>query len=447
MNNESMGILVVDDEFSVRDSLCSWFRKGGYRVGGAENASEALQRLQEAAWDLVLLDIRMPGMDGLELQGRIKQITPEVVIIIITAYASVETAVQALKEGAFDYITKPIDPDQLDRVVRNAVEQRRLRTENIRLREHIEGLSEQEEIVGESPSMRKVLELVTLVAQNDTPVLVRGDSGTGKAHVARAIHAMSRRRYFPFVPVSCGGGHAGALEADLFGHEKGVVFGAQYARKGRLEMADGGTLFLDEIGTIPPNTQGALLSVLDTKQFTCLGGSKPRRVDFRLIGATSQNVEKLVLDGHLRQDFLYRINVVSIDLPPLRERCSDVPLLARRFLQKHAMEMNKAVTDISPEAIEVLARYDWPGNVRELANAIERAVVVSTTAAIVAEDLPVRLTSPTRPAGADSIAEIERAHIARILDRTKWDISRAAEILGIDLATLRERIDKYGLRE
>lgn len=447
MTHEGMGILVVDDEFSVRDSLCSWFRKEGYRVAGAQNASEALQQLQDAAWDLILLDIRMPGMDGLELQERIKQISPEIVIIIITAYASVETAVQALKEGAFDYITKPIDPDQLDRIVRNATEQRRLRAENIRLREHIAGLTEQEEIVGESPRMRKVLQLVDSVAQSDTPVLLRGQSGTGKAHVARAIHAMGRRRYFPFVPVTCGGLAADVLEAELFGCDAGVLPGAQYARKGRLEMADGGTLFLDEIGTIPAETQIAVLRVLDSKQFTRLGASKPTRVDLRFICATNQDLEKLAHEGQLRDDFLYRLNVVTIDLPPLRERSSDIPLLARRFLHKFAAEMRKEVRSIDPNALDILMGYEWPGNVRELANAVERAVVVSTQDVIRAEDLPVQLTAALKPTAGDSLMEIERAHIARILNRTGWDVTRAAAILGIDAAALRQRIEKYGLQE
>ena len=447
MTNENTGILVVDDEFSVRDSLCSWFRKEAFRVGAAENASEALRCLQEAAWDLVLVDIKMPGMDGLELQQRIKQINPDIVIIIITAYASVETAVEALKEGAFDYITKPIDPDQLERVVRNAIEQHRLRTENIRLREKIEGLDTLEEIVGDTPQMREVLKLVNSVAQTDATVLVRGESGTGKKLVAQAIHAASRRRYSPIVPVNCGAVTGSRLEDELFGQERGAVEGAQYRRKSRLEMADGGTLFLDEIDAMSLNTQVDLLQILDAKEFTRAGGSKRVRVDFRLICATHQDLEKLVREGRFREDFHYRINVVAIDLPPLRERRSDIPLLARHFLRKYSLQMNKGVTEISPDAMHILVGYDWPGNVRELANAMERATVVGKDTAILPADLSVRSSSAQAAPSGDSLGEVEKAHIALILERTGWNTPRAAEILGVDAATLCEKIEKYGLRK
>jgi DNA-binding NtrC family response regulator len=393
MTNGDTGILVVDDEFSVRDSLCNWFRKAGYRVGSAENASEALRRLQDAAWDLVLLDIRMPGIDGLELQARIRQIYPDIVIIIITAYASVDTAVQALKEGAFDYVTKPIDPDQLDHLVRNAAEHRRLKAENVRLRAHIDGLAEPEDVVGGGPGMRRVRELIDAVAQSDTPVLMRGEIGTGKTHVARAIHGKSRRRYFPFVPVSCGGLPEGLADSELVGHEAGALPGAQYARKGRLEMADGGTLFLDEIGAMSASAQAAVLRALDTGELTRLGATKPTRVDFRLMCATKRALEDLVAEGRVREDVLYRMNVVTIDLPPLRERRADVPLLAEHFVRTYAAETNKDIAGISAEAMDVLVRYDWPGNVRELANAVERAVVVGRDVVIRAEDLPVRVSS------------------------------------------------------
>lgn len=447
MTNECTGILVVDDEFSVRDSLCNWFRKGGYRVGAAENAADALRQLQDAAWDLVLVDVRMPGMDGLELQERIKRINPEIVIIIITAYASVETAVQALKEGAFDYITKPIDPDQLDRVVRNAVERHRLRTENIRLREQIEGRATLEEIVGESASMQAVRELVHSAAGSDAAVLIRGDGGTGKEHVARAIHAHSARRYFSFVPVSCGAMSEPLLRGELFGHESGAVPGAQYARKGRLELADGGTLFLDQIGTVGAGLQVDLLRVMDTRECLRAGGVKPLRTDLRVIGATTQDLSQLVQAGQMREDFFYRISVVTIDLPPLRERPEDIPCLARHFVQKFATQMNRPVADIDPEAMDILLRHDWPGNVRELANSIERALVVGTDVAIRAADLPVRLSAAPEAPRRDTLAEIEKAHIARILGRTAWNIDRAAAILGVDRATLCARIAKHGLRE
>ncbi len=447
MREDQASILVVDDEFSVRDSLRGWFRKDGYRVEVAENATEALRRLEESSWDVVLLDIKMPGMDGLELQQRIHQIDPEIVTIMITAYASVETAVQALKQGAFDYITKPIDPDELSHIVRKALEQRRLRTENLQLRQKIEELSQLGEIVGDSPQMQKVLELVKSVAEADATVLIRGESGTGKELIAQAIHANSRRRYFPIVPVNCGALPETLLESELFGHEKGAFTGALYRRKGKLEMADGGTLFLDEVGTVSLKTQVELLRVIETKEFVRVGGSKPIRVDFRVICATNQNLEKLVEQGAFREDLYYRINVFSIYLPPLRERRSDVPLLATHFLRKYALQMNKAFTEIAPEAMDLLVRHEWPGNVRELANAIERALVVGKPPAVRPSDLPLQISARSDNVPADSLAAMEKAHIARILERSGWNITRAAETLKIDRVTLYNKIKKYELRK
>jgi DNA-binding NtrC family response regulator len=441
------GILVVDDEYSVRDSLAEWFKKDGYRTGSAKDANEALQLLQQAPWDVVLLDIKMPGMDGLELQRRIRQIDPELTVIMITAYASVDTAVQALKEGAFDYITKPIDPDELSHLVRRATEQRRLRAENVRLRESVELLAAPSPIVGESPQMRKVLELSRTVAETDATVLIRGESGTGKELIAQCIHAYSARRYFPIVPVNCGALPQSLLESELFGHEKGAFTGAQYRRKGKLEMADGGTLFLDEVGTLSPQTQVDLLRVLETKEFTRLGGSKPIHVEFRVICATNQDLEQLVKEGPFREDLYFRLNVFTIFIPPLRERPEDIPLLAKHFLEKYALQMNRAFTEFSPQAMDVLVRYQWPGNVRELGNAVERAAVVGKPPTIRAEDLPLQLTTqPTQPTN-DSLSAVERTHVQLILERTGWNITRSAEILGIDRVTLYNKIKKHGLRK
>jgi DNA-binding NtrC family response regulator len=440
-------ILVVDDEFSVRDALEHWFRRDGYRAGSAASAEEALARLQEAAWDVVLVDIRMPGMDGLALQRRIHEIDPDQVVIIVTAYAAVDTAVQALKAGAFDYITKPVDPDELSRLVRKAIEQRRLKSENRQLRQHIETMAGLDRIVGESAQIRKVMEMVRSVAETDATVLIRGESGTGKELIAQAIHMGSRRRYFPIVPVNCGALAEGLLESELFGHEKGAFTGAQYRRKGRLEMADGGTLFLDEVGTIAPKTQVELLRVLEGKEFSRLGGTRPIKVDFRVISATNQNLEKLVETGAFREDLYYRINVVSIQLPPLRERREDIPALAQHLLERYARQMNRPFTEIDPEALDLLVRHPWPGNVRELANAIERALVVGVPPAVRSADLPLQLgRCEEPPPGGDSLEDLERAHIARILDRGGWNISQAARTLGIDRATLYSKIKKYELR-
>ncbi|HEY7728326.1 MAG TPA: sigma-54 dependent transcriptional regulator [Candidatus Eisenbacteria bacterium] len=446
MERDAGGVLIVDDEFSVRDSLENWFRKDGYRTGSAQDAKEALQLLEGAPWDVVLLDIKMPGMDGLELQRRIHDVDPDLPVVMITAFASVESAVQALKEGAFDYVTKPIDPDALSHLVRRAVERRRLQRENIQLRRNIDQLATPTTIIGASPQMAKVLEMVKSVAETDTTVLIRGESGTGKELIAQTIHANSRRRYFPIVPVNCGAVPESLLESELFGHEKGAFTGAQYRRKGKLEMADGGTLFLDEVGTISPQMQVNLLRVLETKEFTRLGGAKPVRVDFRVLCATNQDLEQLTKEGRFREDLYFRINVVSIILPPLRERREDIPLLAQHLLGKYAQEMNRPFTGFDPSAMDLLVRYDWPGNVRELANAVERALVVGKAPTIRADDLPVRLNERRAPAVGDSLAEVEKAQIRLILERTRGNVTRAAEILQIDRVTLYNKIKKYGLR-
>ena len=446
MKESDAGILVVDDEFSVRDSLEEWFKKDGFRTGSAEDAHQALELLQQASWDVVLLDIKMPGMDGLELQHRLHQLDPELAVIMITAYASVETAVRALKDGAFDYVTKPIDPDELSHLVRRALEQRRLRSENVQLREKVERLSTPSNIVGESPQMHKVLELVGSVAKTDATVMIRGESGTGKELIAQAIHANSQRRYFPIVPVNCGALPESLLESELFGHEKGAFTGAQYRRKGKLEMANGGTLFLDEVGTISQKTQVDLLRVLEGKEFTRLGGTKPVHIEFRVVCATNQNLEKLVEEGKFREDLYFRLNVFTISLPPLRQRPEDIPLLAQHFLGKYSLQMNRAFTEFNPKAMDLLVRYSWPGNVRELANAVERAMVVGVPPAIQSDDLPLQLSKANAISTGDSLADVEHTHVERILAQTGWNITRAAEILKIDRVTLYNKIKKYRLR-
>jgi len=447
MTERQPALLVVDDEFSVRDSLDSWFRRDGYRTGTAESAEAALRMLQESSWDVVLADIRMPGMDGLELQRRIHEIDPDIPVVLITAFASVESAVQALKAGAFDYVTKPIDPDELSHLVQRALERRRLKSENEGMKRHIDEMAPFEQIVGRSPQMRKVLEMVRSVADTDATVLIRGESGTGKELIAQAIHAASRRRYFPIVPVNCGALAESLLESELFGHEKGAFTGAQYRRKGRLEMADGGTLFLDEIGTVGLKTQVELLRVLETKTFTRLGGSRPIEVDFRTLCATNQNLERLVEEGRFREDLYYRVNVVSIVLPPLRERPEDIPALAESFLHRYASRMNRPFESIAPEAMEILIAQDWPGNCRELANVIERALVVGEPPTVRPRDLALRpATNGTARNGTESLHDVEKEHVARVLDKHDWNITRSAVVLGIDRATLYNKIKKYGLR-
>ncbi len=446
MDNRT-SILIVDDEKIVRESLSKWFLEDGYRVGSAEDAAAALRQLQAQRWDIILLDIKMPGMDGIELQGRIREIDPLTAIIFITAHASVDTAVQALKAGAFDYVTKPVDPDYLSHLIRNAIKQRALLQENIKLKEQIAECPKLDEIIGESPAMQQVFEMVETVARTDTTVMLRGESGTGKELIARAIHSNGERRYFPIVTINCGAMPEGVLESELFGHERGAFTGAQYRRKGKIELADQGTLFLDEIGNIGVKTQMDLLRVLETKQFTRVGGNEVIRVDFRIICATNRDLENAVQDKTFREDLYYRLNVFTIFVPPLRERKSDIPLLVDYFVKKYARSMGKPIVAISPEAMDVMVRYSWPGNVRELENAIERAMVVGKPPNIVPEDLPFSLSEKNNLPHSGSLAAVEKTHITRVLDQNGWNISRSAEILDIDRVTLYNKIHKYGLRK
>jgi DNA-binding NtrC family response regulator len=431
----------------VRDSLYQWFKADGYRVDTAEDAASALKKLQENPWDIILLDIKMPGMDGIELQNRIKQIDKNIVTIIITAYASVDTAIQALKDGAFDYITKPIDPDDLSRLIRNAIEKRRLVTENIQLRQQIEELSLPDEVVGESLAMKRVMEMVNTVAKTDSTVMILGESGTGKELIARAIHSRSSRRYFPIITINCGAYPEGLLESELFGHEKGAFTGAMYRRKGKLEMADKGTLFLDEIGNVSEKMQMDLLRVIETKNFTRLGGDKAIDVDFRVISATNKDLEKAIKEGSFREDLYYRLNVFSILLPPLRERRTDIPLIAKYFLSKYAQSMNKNVVDFSPQAMEMFMGYDWPGNIREVRNVVERAMVVAQGPQIQVEDISFPFPSPATPSGGASLEEVEKDQILKILNQTKGNIAQAAEILKISRLTIYNKIEKYHLKK
>ncbi len=445
--NSNVSILVVDDERIVRDSLSKWFREDAFNVGTAENAAEALKLLQAQRWDIILLDIKMPGMDGMELQQRIKEIDSSATIIFITAHASVDTAVKALKAGAFDYIAKPIDPDYLSHLVQNALKQRSLVGENIRLKERISEFAKIDEIVGESPQIKKVFEMIETVAKTDTTVMIRGESGTGKELIARAIHANSDRRYFPIVAINCGALPEGVLESELFGHERGAFTGAQYRRKGKLELADGGTLFLDEVGNIGMKTQMDLLRVIETKQFTRVGGNEIIKVDFRTICATNRDLEKAVQEGTFREDLYYRLNVFSIMVPPLRDRKADIPTLANYFLKKYAQATGKQITALSTEAMDVIIKYNWPGNIRELENAIERAMVVGKPPCIKPQDLPFQLSEKGPSPASGSLAAMERAHIAEVLAANNWNISRSAEILQIDRVTLYNKIEKYGLKK
>ncbi len=444
---EPARIFIVDDEPIVRESLGSWFANGGYAVEVADSGKQALDRLGSTDADVFLLDVKMPGMDGIELQKKIREAKPDATIIIMTAYASVDTAVAAMKQGAYDYIIKPFDPDDLEHLVRNALERRQLVAENQELKARIDELSPFSEIIGESPAMRRVLEQVSMVARADTNVLIRGESGTGKELIARALHAGSQRRFLPIVVVNCGALSEGIIESELFGHEKGAFTGAHYRRKGKFEMADGGTLFLDEIGDIGLKTQVDLLRVLEEKKIVRVGGNAEIPVDFRLVAATNRNLEAMVSEGKFREDLYYRLNVFSIAIPPLRERREDIAPLARAFLARFARGMNKAVTRIAPEAMALLTAYDWPGNVRELQNALERAVLVCAGRETTAGDLPFHLNGPKEAPVGKSLSDMERQHVRRILHDSGWNITRAARLLEIDRVTLYNKIKRYGLEK
>ncbi|MCL7960641.1 MAG: sigma-54 dependent transcriptional regulator [marine benthic group bacterium] len=438
-------ILIVDDELSVRNSLREWFLEDGFAVETAEDGNAALQRMHSGPYDIVIIDLKMPGMDGITLERRIREIDKDAAIIILTAFASVETAVEALKLGAFDYVTKPVDPDELSNTVRNALKQRHLEAENTRLKAKVSELTLPSPIIGDSSRMRRVLEMISTVAGTDANVVIRGESGTGKELIARAIHSQSERRFFPIVAVNCGSIPETLLESELFGHEKGAFTGAQYRRKGKIELAHGGTLFLDEIGDIPTKMQVDLLRVLETRRFHRLGGNQEITSDFRLVCATNRDLEALIEEGTFREDLYYRINVFVIDLPPLRDRPDDIPALTRHFIEKYAHAMGKPVKDVSAEVEALLVSYSWPGNVRELENAVERAMVIGREPSIQPEDLPLPLArSEAEPEGS-SLAAIERRHIERVLRAEKGNITRAAAALGIDRGTLYNKLRRYDI--
>jgi DNA-binding NtrC family response regulator len=440
-------ILIVDDELSVRKSLEEWFREDGFQVTTAEDGEAALRQMPAGPYDIIVVDLKMPGMDGITLQKRVREIDRDAAIIILTAYASVETAVEALKLGAFDYITKPVDPDDLSHVVQNALRQKELTEENLRLKEKVSELAGSTPIIGESPAMRRVLDLLHTVAETDSTVVIRGESGTGKELVARAIHAQSKRRFFPIVAVNCGSIAESLLESELFGHEKGAFTGAQYRRKGKIELAHGGTLFLDEIGDVSAKMQIDLLRVLETRRFTRVGGDQEVASDFRLVCATNKDLERLVAEHQFREDLYYRINVFTVALPPLRERPEDVMRLARHFVEKYARAMAKPVRAFTPEAEAAMLACRWPGNVRELENAVERAMVIGRGPVIRREDLPLSLEAESGNGAGDlSLDAIEREHIERVLAQLEGNVTRSAAALGIDRATLYHKIKRYGIR-
>jgi DNA-binding NtrC family response regulator len=447
MTNSKGKLLVVDDELSVRDSLAKWFREEGYEVTVGESANEALTRVAEQIYDLALLDIKMRGTDGVELQRKLHELVPNLIVIMMTGYASVETAVATLRNGAYDYITKPLDPEETAHLVAKALSHKRTEQENVRLKEQIEE-QVHVDLVWRSDAMKKVNEAIETVAPTDATVLITGESGTGKEVVARAIHALSTRRFHPMVPVHCGALTETLLESELFGHEKGAFTGAQYRKKGKFEIAEGGTVFLDEIGDISLKTQTDLLRVLQEREIVRVGGNQPIKVDFRVVAATNKDLEKLIEEGHFRPDLFYRLNVFHIELPPLRDRREDIPLLATYFVKKFAEQMNKRITRVSSVAMSMLQQYPWPGNVRELENAVERAMVVAQEPELRETDFALKakaaIPSTNGTGTPKKLEDIEKEHILHVLEETNWNQTRAAELLDIDRVTLHHKIKRYG---
>jgi DNA-binding NtrC family response regulator len=441
---KKISILIVDDEESVRDSLYNWFIEDGYHVRCAENALKALSILESENFDIILADIKMPGMDGLEMLRRIKLLKADSIVIVMTAFATVDTAVQALKDGAFDYVTKPFDPDDLSHLIRNASKQISLVEENENLKKKVVSLENVEDLIGESDAMKKVLRDIESVAQSNSSVVITGESGTGKELVARAIHSNSPRKFFPLVSVHCGALTESLLESELFGHEKGAFTGAMYNRKGRFEMADNGTIFLDEIATISTKMQIDLLRVLESKRFVRVGGNKEIPSDFRVICATNKDLKGMVEKGTFREDLFYRLNVVNIFVPPLRDRKEDIPLLVDYFIKKNCTSMNRKPVEIDQAAQKRLEEFSFPGNVRELENMIERAIVVGNGKKILLEDLP--LEKSIISGSSESLDDIEKTHILQILNKYSWNISRSAKALKVDRVTLYNKISKYGLK-
>lgn len=441
---KKISILIVDDEESVRDSLYNWFIEDGYRVECAENARKALTILESDSFDIILADIKMPGMDGLEMLRRIKTLRKESIVIVMTAFATVDTAVQALKDGAFDYVTKPFDPDDLSHLIRNASKQISLMEENEILKDKVVSLENVEDLIGNSPAMQQVLREIESVAPSNASVIITGESGTGKELVARAIHANSPRKFFPMVSVHCGALSESLLESELFGHEKGAFTGAVYNRKGRFEMADSGTIFLDEIATISQKMQVELLRVLESKSFVRVGGNKEITSDFRVICATNRDLKSMVEKGLFREDLFYRLNVVNINVPPLRERIEDIPLLVEYFIRKYCTSMNRPVISIDTSALKRLEEFPFPGNIRELENMIERAIVVGNGNKISLRDLPLGKTVVHTT--VESLDDLEKNHISQILGKYNWNISAAAKALKVDRVTLYNKIKKYDLK-
>lgn len=447
---EIIRILVVDDEQIMRDSLSDWLRLDGYEVEAVEDGYKALEKVKKESWDVLFVDLKMPRMDGIEVMQKVKEINKDIPVIIITAYATVDTAVKAMKEGAYEYIVKPFNPEEISIIIRNIVVHQSLVKENIFLRQELKKRYQLNDIIGKGPRMQDLFALIRKVAKSNTTVLIEGDSGTGKELIARAIHTNSQRNKGPFVAVPCAALPESLLESELFGHEKGAFTGAIATRKGSFELADKGTLFLDEVGDMSLKIQANFLRILEEREFRRVGGTNLIKVDVRVISATNQDLNKLVKDGKFREDLYYRLNVVSVNPPPLRKRKEDIPLLVEHFLKKYSIENKKDVKWIHEDALKLLIQYDWPGNVRELENVIERAVVLTKEDFIKSDELPTFVRTAEKEefkmAEDSQLREVEKEHILRVLKANDGNIKKSANILGIDRTTLYNKIKKYKIK-
>jgi len=454
MTTARTAILVVDDEEIVRESLGGWLEKDGYEVECAADGPAAVARLRARPWSILVCDLKMPGMDGLAVLEQAKKLQPDLAVVIMTAYATVDTAVAAMKLGAYDYLMKPFDPEELSLMMQKIVAQQSLVRENAVLRQALEQRYGFRDLYSKSPAMQAVFELARSAARSNSTILILGESGTGKEVLARAVHAESPRASGPFVDVSCAALTESLLESELFGHEKGSFTGATGRRKGKFEVASGGTLFLDEVGDIGPKLQLDLLRVLEERRFHRIGGNDSIEVDVRIIAATNKDLKKAVAAGTFREDLFYRLDVIPITLPPLRDRKEDIPLLVDRFLERLAVELKKPLEGVSAPAMEALLAQPWRGNVRELRNVLERGAVVARTPVLQLEDLGLPppgaapAAAPGQPGGGalPSLDEVEKKHIAAVLASTGGNVSASARVLGIDRVTLYNKMRKYALK-
>ena len=447
-------ILLVDDDRSMGDMLVRALGKRGFVAKHASSGAEALSTMQTQSFDVVVTDLNMMGIDGIALCRRIVESQPDVPVIVITAFGSMETAISAIRAGAYDFITKPFEVDTLDIALARAIQHRVLKDEVRRLREHTRNAAPSEEMIGTSPAMQRVYDLLSRIADSDVSVLVMGETGTGKELVARAIHRQSKRVGQPFVAINCSAVPESLLESELFGHTKGAFTDARGARKGLFQQANGGTLFLDEIGDMPVALQPKLLRVLQERAVRPVGSDQEFPIDVRVIAATHRELEAMVEDRVFREDLYYRLNVVSVEMPPLRARGNDVLVLAQHYLREAARRSGKRVEGISPEAAERLLSYPWPGNVRELVNCMERAVALTRFDSITVEDLPAKVRDHKRTqvvvvAENDeelvSMDEVEHRYIAKVMEAVQGNKTRAAEVLGFDRKRLYRKLEKYGV--